>query len=509
MARSIIGYLATIAALLDFEASAAGTASYNGLALTPQMGWDNWNAFGCDVDEELLLSTAQKMVDFGLRDLGYYYVILDDCWSDGRTSNGTLQANATKFPHGIPYVADQLHSIGLGFGMYSSAGKYTCAQYAASLGMEKQDAQTFADWGVDYLKYDNCYNEGQEGTALITYTRYKAMSDALNATGRPILYSMCNWGQDNPWNWAQTIANSWRMSGDVYDSFDRPDARCPCTTYECTLPGFHCSVMNILNKAAPVLNKAQPGAWNDLDMLEVGNSRMTDDEYKTHFSMWAIAKSPLIMGTDVTTMTAQTLSIYSNAAIIAINQDPLGIPALRVWQSPAQPQNETYSTDAYTAGEKSFWTGQLNGGDYVAAFVNSGPAPATLTATMNDIFIDLVTTGSNAPVPRLMQTWDVYDLWANRMSDASAQAIITGNMTMATNATSKSNATSTLPVQTYNATAMSYANGVTANDTALLGVKVSTIAPMGTLMAQVPSHGVVVYRLRSQGGGGMRKRDEL
>ena len=206
----------------------------------------------------------------------------------------------------MTYVADQLHSMGLGFGMYSSAGKYTCAQYAASLGMEKQDAQTFADWGVgmscchqklpvrgrrltvfeDYLKYDNCYNEGQEGTSLTTYNRYKAMSDALNATGRPILYSMCQWGLDSPWNWAQTIANSWRMSGDVYDSFDRPDPRCPCTTYDCTLPGYHCSVMNILNKAAPILNKGQPGAWNDLDMLEVGNGGMSDDEYKTHFSMW-------------------------------------------------------------------------------------------------------------------------------------------------------------------------------------------------------------------------------
>ena len=144
--------------------------------------------------------------------------------------------------------------------------------------------------GADYLKYDNCYNEGQEGNGILTYNRYKAMSDALNATGRPILYSMCNWGQDHPWDWAQTIANSWRMSGDVYDSFDRPDARCPCDTYECSLPGFHCSVMNILNKAAPVLNKAQPGAWNDLDMLEVGNSGMTDDEYITHFSMWYVVE---------------------------------------------------------------------------------------------------------------------------------------------------------------------------------------------------------------------------
>ena len=247
----------------------------------------------------------------------------------------------------MAYVGGQLHSMGLGFGMYSSAGKFTCAQYAGSLGHETQDAQTFASWGVDYLKYDNCYNEGQEGTALISYNRYKTMSDALNATGRPILYSMCNWGQDNPWDWAQTIANSWRMSGDIYDSFDRPDVRCPCTTYDCSLQGFHCSVTNILNKAAPVLQKSQPGAWNDLDGLEVGNSGMTDDEYKAHFSMWyvcpsllgssqesyvpdldvhrALVKSPLIMGSDITSMTAETLSIYSNAAIIAVNQDPLGM----------------------------------------------------------------------------------------------------------------------------------------------------------------------------------------
>lgn len=222
-----------------------------------------------------------------------------------------------------------------------------------------------------------------------------------------------------------------------------------------------------------------------------------------------MAKSPLIIGTDVTMMTPQTLSIYSNAAIIAVNQDPLGMPVTRVWQSPAQPQNQTYSVDAYTAGETSFWTGELNGGDYVVAFVNAGPAATTMTATMNDIFIDLVTTGSSKPVAQLMETWDVYDLWANRMSDATAQAIIMGNMTMSTNMTSMSNSTSTLPLQTYNATATSYADGVTANDTALLGVKTTTIAPMGILSATVPSHGVAVYRLRSQGGAMMRKRDEL
>ena len=229
------------------------------------------------------------MVDYGLRDLGYNYVILDDCWSAGRTANGTLQPNMTRFPNGMGHVADKLHSMGLMFGMYSSAGLYTCAKYAASLGREVQDANTFAFWGVDYLKYDNCYNEGQSGTSLITYNRYNAMSKALNQTGRPILYSMCNWGEDKPWNWAQTMSNSWRMSGDIYDSFDRPDARCPCTGddgYDCQLPGFHCSVMNILNKMAAIQSKSQSGAVNDMDGLEIGNGGMSDDEYKLHFSMW-------------------------------------------------------------------------------------------------------------------------------------------------------------------------------------------------------------------------------
>lgn len=215
------------------------------------------------------------------------------------------------------------------------------------------------------------------------------------------------------------------------------------------------------------------------------------------------------MGTDVTAMTPQTLFIYSNPAIIAINQDALGMTAVRVWQSPAQPQNETYSVDAYTAYETSFWTVQLDDGDYAVAFVNAGPTSTTLTATMNDVFIDLVTTGSNAPVPQLSQTWDVYDLWANRMSNATAQGIIAGNMTIATNATAEANATSSLPLQTYNSTALSYKDGLMANNTALLGVKTSTLAPMGMLSAEVPSHGTVVYRLRSQGMGAMRKRDEL
>ncbi len=195
------------------------------------------------------------MVDVGLRDAGYHYVVLDDCWSQGRGENGSLVANTTRFPRGIRHVSDRIHELGMGFGMYSSAGSLTCARYEGSLGSEDVDAQTFADWGVDYLKYDNCYNEGQEGTPMLSYNRYKRMSDALNATGRPILYSMCNWGDDRPWDWAQTLANSWRMSGDITDSFNRVDPRCPCSGdegYLCAFPGFHCSAMNILNKVCPL-----------------------------------------------------------------------------------------------------------------------------------------------------------------------------------------------------------------------------------------------------------------
>lgn len=209
--------------------AAAAAQSYNGLAVTPQMGWDNWNAFGCDVDAALLTTSARAIVDLGLRDIGYQYVILDDCWSAGRNTsgNGSIIVDTTKFPDGMAAVADDVHALGLKFGMYSDAGRYTCGSYEGSLGHETVDAQTFAAWGVDYLKYDNCYNQGEAGTQSLSRNRYNVMSEALNATGRPILYSLCNWGEDYPWNWGTTIANSWRITGDVYDSFDRPDARCP------------------------------------------------------------------------------------------------------------------------------------------------------------------------------------------------------------------------------------------------------------------------------------------
>lgn len=449
--------------------------SYNGLGKTPQMGWNNWNAFACDVSEDLLIGTSEKIVKWGLKDLGYNYVILDDCWSEGRNSSNYLIPDSKKFPRGMKHVADSLHSEGLLFGMYSSAGEYTCAGYSGSLGREEADAAAFASWDVDYLKYDNCYNQGNYGTAQLSYERYKAMSDALNKTGRPIYYSLCNWGEDSPWHWASAIANSWRISGDIYADFDRPDSRCPCNgdEYYCHLAGFHCSIMNILNKAAPLGQKAGPGGWNDLDALEVGVGNMTDEEEKTHFSMWAAVKSPLVIGANLNTLDAKSFSIYVNPAIIAVNQDAAGTPVMRVWRYYVS------DTDEYGQGEIQLWSGPLDNGDQIVALLNAGSKPRPMNATLEDIFIDF-----GAGSEKLSSSWAIYDLWANRLDEETAKDIINGNSTAAG--------------KLYNATELPYAEGIAKNDTRLFGTKVGTVKPFGSIETVVPPHGVAFYRLRQE-----------
>ncbi|KAK9372138.1 glycoside hydrolase superfamily [Lipomyces chichibuensis] len=470
-------------AVTAFVASQTVEAVYpiNNLAVTPAMGWNNWNAFACSVNEHLLLSTAEKMAAIGLRDAGYEYIVLDDCWSLGRDEKGNLQHDPEKFPHGMKYVAEKLHALGFRFGMYSDAGTYTCARYVGSLGYEKQDAQTFASWDVDYLKYDNCYNEGLSGTPKITSERYRTMTEALKATGRPILYAICNWGEDYPWKWGHTVANSWRMSGDIYDSFDRPDSRCPCTgdEYDCPLPGSHCSVMNILNKAAPVSHTSIPGAWNDLDMLEVGNGGMDDEEYKTHFSMWAALKSPLLMGNDVNVMNAKALSILNNPAVLAVSQDPVGAPAVRRWRYFVN------DTDEFDQGEIQMWAGPLYNGDQLVILLNAGNNSRTMTATLADVF--RVATG----IPKeIKEDWDIYDLWGNRMDDATAQSVIDGSTTV--------EAGENVARFYYNATKTSYKEGLAVNDPHLLGKFTGTVEAGGAIETEVPRHGVSMLRLRKR-----------
>ncbi|XP_022742185.1 alpha-galactosidase 3-like isoform X2 [Durio zibethinus] len=278
----------------------------NGLALTPQMGWNSWNFFACNITEDLIRETADALISTGLADLGYVYVNIDDCWSaTSRNSEGQLVPDPNAFPSGIKALADYVHRKGLKLGIYSDAGAFTCQVRPGSLFHEIDDSQLFASWGVDYLKYDNCFNLG-----IDPKKRYPPMRDALNATGRTIFYSLCEWGVEDPALWARGVGNSWRTTDDINDTW------ASMTT-----------IADLNNKWA---SYAGPGGWNDPDMLEVGNGGMTYPEYRAHFSIWALMKAPLLVGCDVRNMTAETFEILSNMEVIAVNQ---GLGRSFVWKS--------------------------------------------------------------------------------------------------------------------------------------------------------------------------------
>ncbi|MGZ2357203.1 NPCBM/NEW2 domain-containing protein [Streptomyces sp. 372A] len=298
------GVVAPAAAHTPAPAPAAGIRAANGLALTPPMGFNNWNSTHCraEFDEAMVKGIADIFVEKGLKDAGYEYVNLDDCWAvPERDAEGKLVADPVRFPHGIKAVADYVHAKGLKLGIYTSAGTRTCDSVGlpGALGHEYSDAQQFADWGVDYLKYDNCNNQGVDAKE-----RYTTMRDALVATGRPIVYSICEWGQNKPWEWAAELGNLWRTTGDINDSWG--------------------SMLSIMKQNLPLAAAAGPGHWNDPDMLEVGNGGMTDTEYRTHFSMWSVMAAPLLIGSDLRTASQETFDILSNEEVIAVDQDPLG-----------------------------------------------------------------------------------------------------------------------------------------------------------------------------------------
>lgn len=474
-------------------ADAASGLSYNNLGIRPALGWDTYNAYGLDYNSTTITTNAARLVDLGFRDLGYKVVIFDDAMTEkNRSSNGTLIENSSKFPDGLASLATSLHDQGLLFGVYSSAGKYTCGGYPGSLGYETQDAAWWASLGADYLKYDNCYNEGLSGTPKISQDRYAAMSNALNSTGRNFTYSLCNWGDDKPWEWASTIANSARMSGDIYDLFDRPSTSCPCgpDEYYCELPGYGCSVLNILGKASHIVSKNQPGYFNDLDMLEVGNGGMSTDEYKTHFGMWAAIKSPLIMGNKLDHLSPVDYAILVNPAIIALNQDPAGNSFAR------QLVEQVDDVDRYGFGEIQLWSGSLKGGDQVVAFLNAANSSRQIEYDLVEVF------GGNPTNENAKSGWDLYDLWGNQtfMPEDIASQVLSGNVSVSEVDGGK---------WYYNATETDWADGLAQNNTLLMGTPAGSVAPGGTLSAQVPRHGVAMWRLRKNGQTSMRKRDEL
>jgi alpha-galactosidase len=288
--------LFTFTALLCLSLTAQ---KFSNVAKTPPMGWNSWNKFACNVSETLIMGMADAMASSGMKDAGYEYIVIDDCWQVSRDENGEIVVDKERFPNGMKYVADYVHSKGLKFGIYSDAGSKTCAGRPGGLGHEYQDARTYAKWGVDYLKYDWCNTTTQD--AKSSYTN---MRNALFAAGRPIVFSICEWGSNKPWEWAGEVGNLWRTTGDIGDNWN--------------------SMINIFNQQKDLARYAGPGGWNDPDMLEVGNGGMTFDEYKTHFTLWSMLAAPLLAGNDLAAMTPETKLILMNKEIIAVNQDTLG-----------------------------------------------------------------------------------------------------------------------------------------------------------------------------------------
>ena len=319
----------------------------NGLALTPPMGWNSWNKFACNVNEATVRAIADAMVSSGMRDAGYVYVVIDDCWHGPRDADGFITADKEKFPSDMKALADYVHSKGLKFGIYSDAGRHTCGGRPGSQGHEYQDALAYARWGVDYLKYDWCDTGSRNAEEA-----YKTMADALRATGRDITYSMCEWGTSKPWLWASKVGNLWRTTGDVIDHWEGK--------YD-----YSWGIVSIVDMNEPLWPHAGPGHWNDPDMLEVGNGGLSDDEYRSHFSLWAMMAAPLIAGNDVANMSEATKAILLNREVIAVDQDALGVQGHRVWKE----------------GTSEIWLKPLTGGRQALLLFNRGPAPATISAS--------------------------------------------------------------------------------------------------------------------------------
>ncbi|MFC7245600.1 glycoside hydrolase family 27 protein [Catellatospora aurea] len=361
LATALAAALLLTAAALGLQAPAAHALD-NGVARTPPMGWNSWNTFGCNINETLIRQHADAMVSSGMRDLGYQYVVVDDCWfNPNRDSSGNLQGDPTRFPSGMKALGDYLHSRGLKFGIYQVPLDKTCAQYfgsypgaTGSQGHEAQDARQFAAWGVDFLKYDWCSPTGSIDQQVATFAK---MRDALAATGRPIVYSinpnsihaktgpLRNWGD---------VANMWRTTEDITNAWDTGQTN-----------GYPMGIQNIVNVTVPLASYARPGGFNDPDMMEVGRGGMTDTEMRSHFALWAVMASPLIAGNDLRSMSSATQAILKNANLIAINQDSLGLQATQV------------SHD----GTRRVLAKRLANGDVAVALFNQGSSTTTVSTT--------------------------------------------------------------------------------------------------------------------------------
>ena len=369
------------------------------LALTPPMGWNSWNAFGENVNEQVVRETADAMVNSGLKNVGFSYVVIDDIWQGGRdSSTGMLYANPKKFPSGIKALADYVHSKGLKFGIYSDAGTKTCGEMPGSFGYEKKDAKLFAEWGIDFLKYDYCFCPdyvSANNDYKMAISRYKAMGDALKATGRPILFSICEWGPRSPWLWGKEVGGQmWRTSYDIHDIWDKP-------RNEMSPIG----ILTSIDVMADLGRFSGPGGWNDPDMLVVGLNNTgfikgggcNDIEYRTQMSMWCMFSAPLMVGCDIRNMNEATKTIILNKDIIDIDQDSLGKQGYRVMRK-----------DGLEA-----WKKPLSRNRIAIALFNRNSSGQTITASWKDLEME---AGIR---------YNVFDVWKHSTEGQANEALST------------------------------------------------------------------------------------
>ena len=356
---------------------------WENLAQTPQMGWSSWNKFQGNINEDIIKGIADAMVSSGLRDAGYTYINIDDCWHGQRDADGFIQPDPKHFPSGMKALADYVHARGLKLGIYSDAGTETCAGRPGSLGHEYQDALQYARWEVDYLKYDWCNT-----TNVNPRGAYQLISDALRAAGRPIFLSMCEWGDNQPWRWARDIGHSWRIGPDIWCSFDSTRVFPTYVQY---------SVLDCINKNDSLRRYAGPGHWNDPDMLEVGNGLSVNQD-RAHFAMWCMMASPLILGNDVRNVSAETKAILTNRDLIAINQDRLGVQGLRF-----------LSRDGL-----DYWFKPLANGDWAMTIFNPTRKPIACNLNWQDFnFTDDEVSKRSTEFDKYI--YKVKNLWTRRM----------------------------------------------------------------------------------------------
>ncbi|OIV43771.1 glycoside hydrolase family 27 protein [Flavobacterium johnsoniae] len=384
--KNIISALFLCASALGFSQGNTHTQTgdkFEGLAMTPPMGWNSWNTFATNIDEKLVKETADIMVSSGLAAVGYNYIVLDDGWmTKERDANGDLVPDPVKFPNGMKAVVDYVHSKGLKFGLYNCAGTQTCAGYPGTRGYEYQDARFYAKLEIDFLKYDWCNTKG-----ITAPEAYTTMSNALKTAGRPIVFSLCEWGDNQPWEWGKSVGNLWRISGDIY----------PCFDCEFKHPENWSSwgFMKIAEMRKDIRKYSGPDHWNDFDMMEVGNE-MNDTEDKSHFAMWCMLSSPLFTGNDYRKMSKETLAILTNKELITINQDKLGIQGFK------------YAVEDGV----EVWVKPLSGGNWAVTFLNRTDAAKKINFDWKKNTVKDADFGYEADFAK--STFKLKNLWTNK-----------------------------------------------------------------------------------------------